>query len=95
MLFLLRKFNFKYFLIDGKYKEININDNLNFQEIKYLENLLFQKDYDKANEDIKLKEKILLENLSLIYYDYQKVKTKFKKEFIMTEERKNFFTDFN
>ena len=92
VLFLLKKFNYKHYLIHGKNaKDININDNLNFQEIKYLENLLFQNDYDKANENIKEKEKIILDDLSLIYYDYQKVESKINAEFILTEERNNFF----
>ena len=92
VLFLLKKFNYRHYLIDGKNsKEININDNLNFREIKYLENLLFQNEYDKANENMKEKEKILLENLSLIYYDYQKIKFNIKSEFILTDERKKFF----
>ena len=94
VLYLLKKLKFKHYLIDGKNsKEININDNLNFQEIKYLENLLFPNDYDKANENISSKEKILLENLSLIYFDYQKIKSNKESEFIMTKERENFFEE--
>lgn len=92
VLFLLNHFNYKHYLIDGKNpREININDNLNFQEIKWLDNLLFQNDYDKANEIIQKNEKILLEQLSLLYYDYQKIKSNKNAEFILTNERKNFF----
>ena len=90
VLFLIKKFKYEHYEIDGKNsKEVNINDNLNFFQIKYLKHLLFQEDFNKANENIIEKEKILLDNLSLMYYDYQKVKV--KSEFILTEERKQFF----
>ena len=94
VLFLLDKFGFKYYKIDGKdSKEINIDDNLNFNEIKYLDNLLFETDFEKANENIKEKQIVLLENLSLMYYDYQKIKE--KSEFILTEQRQKFFEKLN
>jgi len=92
--FLLKKFKYEHYEIDGKNSnEININDKLKFVEIKYFNHLLFQVDFNKANENIQEKEKILLENLSLMYYDYQKVKI--KSEFILTEERKRFFKKLN
>ena len=88
--FLLNKFKYNDYKVDGKSKEeININDNLNFSEITYLENLLSKDDYDKANKNIEDKNPILLDDLSLIYYDYQKYKE--KSEFILTQERKDFF----
>lgn len=88
--FLLNKFNYKDYKVDGKnMEEINIDDNLDFSEIIFLENLLTKDDYNKAKENIKEKMPILLDDLSLIYYDYQKYKE--KSEFILTKERTDFF----
>ena len=89
--FLLDKFKYKHYLLDGKdTNTIILNDNLNFNTITYLDNLLFIEDFKKAKEDIKTKKKILLEDLSLKYYDYQKIKI-IKSEFILTQEREDFY----
>ncbi len=91
--FLIEKFKFNHYKIDGKLaSEINIDDNLDFNVIEYIPNLLFKDDYYKAKEDISTKNKILLDDLSLMYYDYQKFKDQ-DDFFILSEERNEFFKE--
>ena len=91
VLFLLNKFNFNHYKIDGKNKnEINIGDNLGFSEIEYLDNLLYQEDFAKVDENIKNNTTVFLNNLSLMYFNYQKIKE--DSEFILTKERNAFIT---
>ena len=91
VLFLLNKFNFNHYKIDGKNKnEINIGDNLDFSEIEYLDNLLYQEDFAKVDENIKNNTTVFLNNLSLMYFNYQKIKE--DSEFILTKERNAFIT---
>lgn len=91
VLFLLNKFNFNHYKIDGKNKnEINIRDNLDFSEIDYLDNLLYQEDFAKVDENIKNNTTVFLINLSLMYFNYQKIKE--DSEFILTKKRNAFLT---
>ena len=88
--FLLNKFKFTHYKIDGKNpNEIIIGDNLDFSTIEYLDNLLFREDFDKVDENVKNNTKIFLKNLSLMYFDYQEIKE--DSEFILTNERNEFF----
>ena len=83
--FLLKKIKYYDYKIDGKLiTETNFDDSLNFSEITYIENLLTENDFIKANENIENKNQIFLDDLSLIYSDYQKFKI--KSEFIKTDE---------
>jgi hypothetical protein len=89
--YLIDKFKYKHYKIDGKlYLERNINDSLNFNEIENLPNLLFKEDYEKAIENISLKSKVLLDDLSLMYFNYQKFDDH-RSEFILSDERKELF----
>lgn len=88
--FLIKKFKYNDYKIDGKFiTETNFDDCLNFSEITYLENLLTKDDFNKAKENIENKNPIFLDDLSLIYSDYQKFKK--NSEFIMTNEIAEFF----
>ena len=89
--FLLNKFKFSHYKVDGAYPHKIIDDKLNFSEIEYFQNLLFKADYVKTKEDISKKDKILLEDLSLMYYDYLKYQN--LGEFTLSEERKDFFNN--
>ena len=61
---------------------------MNFSEITYLENLLTKVEFNKAKENIENKNPIFLDDLSLIYSDYQKFKK--NSEFIITNEVNEF-----
>ena len=87
--FLLKKFKYNDYKIDGKLiTETNFDDSLNFSEITYLENLLTKVEFNKAKENIENKNPIFLDDLSLIYSDYQKFKK--NSEFIITNEVNEF-----
>ena len=105
ILYILNLFKFKRYKII-KYKNNNkdnnsddniiLSDNLNFDEIIYLENLLNQKDYDRAKTPISNVPKVSLDLLSLSYYDYQKYDySKIEGEFEMSNERQEFFQKLN
>ena len=90
VLFLLNKFNFAHYKVDGKNMgEFIISDDLLFSKIEYLDNLLCEEDFKKVDEDLKNNTKVFLKNLSLLYFNYQKIKE--DSEFILTNERKDFF----
>ena len=54
-----------------------------------MDNLLCEEDFKKVDEDLKNNTKVFLKNLSLLYFNYQKIKE--DSEFILTNERKDFF----
>ena len=73
---------------------IILSDNLNFDEIIYLENLLNQEDFIKAKTPISNLSKVSLDLLSLSFYEYQKYDySKIEGEFEMSNERQEFFEE--
>lgn len=88
-------FEFKRYKIkdkDGNIKK-KINNNLDFDEIIYLENILEKEEYNKVQTP--MKEDISLNNLSLLYFDYQKHEYKEDGKFELTKEREDFFNQLN
>ena len=77
---------------DNDTDNIILNDDLDFDEIIYLENLLKKEDFDKVKIIISNNSRVPLDMLSLSFYDYQKNRfSRINGEFEMTNEREEFF----
>ena len=91
VIYILNLFEFKRYKIkdkDGNIKK-KIDNDLDFDEIIYLENILEKEEYNKVQTP--MKEDISLNNLSLLYFDYQKHEYKEDGKFELTKEREDFF----
>ena len=95
IIYILNLFKFKRYKIKNKdnYTDnIILNDDLDFDEIIYLENLLKKEDFDKVKIIISNNSRVPLDMLSLSFYDYQKNRfSRINGEFEMTNEREEFF----
>ena len=98
VLYILNLFKFKRYKIKNKNNDDNIilSDNLNFDEIIYIDNLLKKEDFDRANTPISNELKVPIDLLSLSFYDYQKYNySKIEGEFEISDDRKELFNKLN
>ena len=91
VLFLINELGFYKFKIYKKNKKLShIPNSLDFDTVKRVNNLLEEEEYQKAKLLIKNENKILLNDLSLLYQEYQKFNLT-SEYFKLTKERKIFF----
>ena len=89
--FIMENFGFKKYIVLKNGVETNKTlFSFDFDTVKKVKNYLKEEEYIKANKPLNNTSNILLESLSILYDKYQKYEVLIK-EFLLTEERKNFF----